>query len=42
MTEKPMSEASDFLKIFIPEVKVPEPDQVKSLALQVKNKTMKE
>ena len=42
MTEKPMSEVADFLEIFVPDVKVPESVQSESVALQVKNKTMKE
>ena len=42
MEEKPLSEVADFLEIFVSEVKVPEPDQSKSVALQVEKKTMKE
>jgi hypothetical protein len=42
MAEKPLSEVADFLKIFVPGVKVPESLQSNSVALQVKKKTMKE
>lgn len=42
MAEKPLSEVADFLEIFVPEVRVPESLQSKSVALQVENKTMKE
>lgn len=42
MAEKPLSEIADFLEMFVPEVKVPEPVQGKSIALQVGKKTMKE
>jgi hypothetical protein len=42
MAEKPLSEVADFLKIFIPEVKVPESLHGKLVALQVEKKTMKE
>jgi predicted RNA-binding protein Jag len=42
MAEKPLSEVADFLKIFIPEVKVPESLQSKSVALQVEKKKMNE
>ena len=42
MTEKPLSEVADFLEIFVPEVKVPESVQSKSVALQVEKKMMKE
>ena len=42
MTEKPLSEIADFLKMFVPEVNVPESVRNKSVALQVENKTMKE
>jgi hypothetical protein len=42
MAEKPLSEVADFLKMFVPEVKVPESLQSKSVALQVGKKTMKE
>jgi hypothetical protein len=42
MTAKPLSEVANFLEIFVPEVKVPESIQNKSVALQVKKKTMKE
>jgi hypothetical protein len=41
MAEKPLSEVADFLEIFVPEVKVPESVQSKSVALQVE-KMMKE
>jgi hypothetical protein len=42
MAEMSLSEAADFLEIFVPEVKVPESVQSKSVALQVEKKTMKE
>ena len=42
MAEKPLSEVVDFLGMFVPEVKVPESLQDKSVALQVGKKTMKE
>jgi hypothetical protein len=42
MTEKPLYEIADFLEMFIPEVKVPQSVQSKSVALQVGKKTMKE
>ena len=42
MAEKPLSEVADFLEMFVPEVKVPESLQAKSVALQVGKKTMKE
>jgi hypothetical protein len=42
MAEKPLSDVADFLEIFVPEVKVPESVQSKSVALQVEKKTMKE
>ena len=42
MAEKPLSEVADFLEMFVPEVKVPESLQDKSVALQVGKKTMKE
>ena len=42
MAEKPLSEVADFLEMFIPEVKVPESLQDKSVALQVGKKAMKE
>jgi hypothetical protein len=42
MAEKPLSEVADFLKIFIPEVEVPELLQSKSVALQVEKKTVNE
>jgi hypothetical protein len=42
MAAKPLSEVADFLEIFVPEVKVPESVQSKSVALQVEMKTMKE
>ena len=38
MAEKPLSEIADFLEIFVPEVKVPESIQSKSVALQVEIK----
>ena len=41
MAEKPLSEVADFLEMFVPEVKVPESVQSKSVALQVEKKTMK-
>ena len=42
MAEMSLSEVADFLEIFVPEVKVPESVQSKSVALQVVKKTMKE
>jgi hypothetical protein len=42
MEEKPLSEVANFLELFVPEVKVPESLQNKSVALQVEKKTMKE
>jgi hypothetical protein len=42
MAEKPITEIADFLEMFVPEVKVPDSVQSKSLALQVGKKTMKE
>jgi predicted transcriptional regulator YheO len=42
MAEKPLSEVADFLEIFVPEVKVPESVQNRSVTLQVEKKTMKE
>ena len=42
MTEKPLSEVADFLEMFVPEVKVPESHQNKSVTLQVSKKTMRE
>ena len=42
MTEKPLSEVADFLEMFVPEVKVPESLQGKSVALQVGKKKMNE
>ena len=42
MAEKPLVEVVDFLELFVPEVKVPESLQNKSVALQVEKKTMKE
>jgi hypothetical protein len=42
MAEKPLFEITDFLVIFVPEVKVPESIQSKSVALQMETKTMKE
>ena len=42
MAEKPLSEVADFLEMFIPEVKLPESVQNKSVTLQVEKKTMKE
>lgn len=42
MAEKPLSEVVDFLKMFVPEVRVPESVQSKSVALHVEKKTMKE
>ena len=41
-TEKPLFEVADFLEMFVPEVKVPESFQDKSVILQVGKKTMKE
>jgi len=42
MAEKPLSEIADFLELFMPEVRVPESVQGKSVTLQVGKKTMKE
>jgi hypothetical protein len=42
MAEKPLSEVVDFLEMFVPEVRVPESVQSKSVALQVEKKMMKE
>ena len=42
MAEKPLSEVADFLEMFVPEIKVPEAVQSKSVALQVGKKTMRE
>jgi hypothetical protein len=42
MAEKPITEVADFLEMFVPEIKVPESVQSKSVALQVGKKTMKE
>jgi hypothetical protein len=42
MTEKPLSEVADFIEMFVPEIKVPESAQNKSVTLQVGMKTMKE
>ena len=42
MAKKPLSEIADFLKMFVPEVNVPESIRNKSVALQVEKKTMKE
>jgi predicted RNA-binding protein Jag len=42
MVEKPLSEVADFLEMFVPEIKVPESVQNKSVALQVGKKTLKE
>jgi len=42
MAEKPLSEIADFLEMFVPEVRVPESVQGKSVILQVGKKTMKE
>ncbi|MGB8086734.1 MAG: hypothetical protein WCF07_10650, partial [Nitrososphaeraceae archaeon] len=42
MAEKPLSEVADFLEMFVPEVKVPESLQGKSVALQVGKKKMNE
>jgi predicted transcriptional regulator YheO len=42
MAEKPISEVADFLEMFVPQVKVPESVQSKSVALQVGKKSMKE
>jgi hypothetical protein len=42
IAEKPLSEVVNFLELFVPEVKVPESLQNKSVALQVEKKTMKE
>jgi hypothetical protein len=42
MAEKPLPEVTDFLEMFVSEVKVPESVRSKSVALQVGKKTMKE
>jgi len=42
MAEKPLSEIADFLEMFVPDVRVPESVQGKSVTLQVGKKTMKE
>jgi len=42
MVEKPLSEVADFLEMFVPEIKVPESVQIKSVALQLGKKSMKE
>ena len=42
MAEKPLSEVADFLEMFVPEIKVPEAVQNKSVTLQVGKKTMRE
>jgi len=41
-TEMQLSEVADFLEMFIPEVKVPDSIQSKSVSLQVENRKMKE
>ena len=42
MAEKSLSEVADYLEMFVPDVKVPESVQSKSVTLQVGKKTMKE
>jgi hypothetical protein len=42
MTEKPFSEVADFLEMFVPEVKVLDSHQNKSVTLQLSKKTMRE
>lgn len=42
MAEKLITEIADFLEMFVPEIKVPDSVQSKSVALQVGKKTMKE
>lgn len=42
MAEKSLSEIADFLEMFVPEVRVPESVQGKSVTLQVGKKIMKE
>jgi hypothetical protein len=42
MIEKPLSEVADFLEMFVPEIKVPESFQDKSVTLQLGKKTMRE
>jgi hypothetical protein len=42
MAEKPLPEVANFLEMFVSEVRVPESDRNKSVALQVGKKTMKE
>jgi hypothetical protein len=42
MSEMKLSEAADFLEIFVPEIRVPESLQSKSVSLQIEKKTMKE
>lgn len=41
-TEMQLSEVADFLEMFVPEVKVPDSIQSKSVSLQVENRKMKE
>jgi len=41
-SEMKLSEAADFLEIFVPEIRVPESLQSKSVSLQIEKKTMKE
>jgi hypothetical protein len=42
MTEMQLSEVADFLEMLVPEVKVPDSIQSKSVSLQVENRKMKE
>ena len=42
MAEMQLSELADFLEMFVPEVKVPDSIQSKSVSLQVENRKMKE
>ena len=42
MTEMKLSETADFLKMFVPEIRIPESLQSKSVSLQIEKKTLKE
>ena len=42
MTEKPLSDVADFLKMFVPEINVPQSLQNKLVSLQVEKQRMKE
>ncbi len=41
-TEKPLPDVADFLKMFVPEINVPESLQNKLVSLQMEKQTMKE